>query len=332
MVSFSVLFPGRDVIFTDSTASVILHAPQTNSPHLKPQELQYTVFPDARNPVRLVIASLLCRKLERGSYFWLPSVDEVFTVPSGALNHPDKRRILEGDAMRLWSQKNDIDWYTACNDADYRAVVSSWMRNMLEAFQGKDFLSSGDVLQVQPSAFHHQLKPLFDKESLPPDTSTYIKEIRRNTDDHAFRTKLSQMDSFEIRILGEVDSSDIMDGSSFACEVFAATNVPWARKTKFRVKMFDDRRIGNPEILKIGPGDSQWFFHAKWTHGDVLAALEDAAYRRLDHTQGSILPYYYGAHKVNFVWALFLSIIIQKIRCFCLGSSAGRCPVLGNFD
>ncbi|KAG9046978.1 hypothetical protein FS837_003268 [Tulasnella sp. UAMH 9824] len=162
------------------------------------RDLQYTVFPDARNhPVRLIIASLLCRKLDRGSYFWLPSVDEVFAVPSGALNHPDKREILEDDAMRLWSQKNDIDWYTACNDAPYRALVSRWMQNMLETFQGKDFLSSGDVLQVQPSAFDHQLKPLFGKEPLPSETSAYIQEIRRNTDDHAFRTKLSQMEALK---------------------------------------------------------------------------------------------------------------------------------------
>lgn len=189
---------------------------------------------------------------------------------------------------------------------------------MLETFQGKDFLSIGDVLQVKPSAFNHQLKPLFDKEPLPSDTSAYIEEIRRNTDDHAFRTALSQMDSFEIIILDEVDSSDIMDGSSFACEILTAGNAPLARKTKFRVKIFDDRRIGNPEIVKIGPDDSQWYFHAKWTHGDVLSALEDAAYRRLDHAQGSILPYYYGAHKVMLAsWVLFLSIITQRIRRFC---------------
>ncbi|KAG8913012.1 hypothetical protein FRC01_004777 [Tulasnella sp. 417] len=67
-------------------------------------------------------------------------------------------------------------------------------------------------------------------------------------------------------------------------------------------------------MAEIGPDDSQWFYHWRRTHGDDLVAMEDAAYRRLDHAQGSILPYYYGTHKVLlrdgvWCWAILTEMV-----------------------
>ncbi|KAG8961890.1 hypothetical protein FRC00_010934, partial [Tulasnella sp. 408] len=313
VVTFSALFPGRDVIFTDSKVTMVVRVPQTNAHLSGRQELLYTVFSNLEShPVRLIIASFLSRKLEQGQYFYQPPTHEVFSLPSGALNHPDERSILEENAMRLWSQKNDIDWYTACNDAAYRAVVSRWMQNTLSTFQGKPFLSRGDVLRGTPFVFNpcrHHLEPMYEKKPLPSDTAKYLEDIRRDTDDRALRGELSKADSFEIRILDEVDLSNMEDGSSFACKVLTIGGVPRTRETILRIKIFDDRRMGDPELIEIKPDDQQWFYNATWTHSDVLVALEDAAYSRLDHAQGSILPYYYGAHEI---------LLPDGVRCWAI--------------
>lgn len=332
MVAVSILHSGRDIIFTDSTASVVLNATQ-------PKELQYTAFPDLKtHPIRLVVASLLKSKCERGHYFTLPyEPSRSFTTPSGALNHPSERSISDEDAMRLWSQKSDIDWYTACNDAEYRAVVSRWMQNNLSTFQGKPFLSPGDVLQVDTFAFsarsqHLHLEPIYPKEPLPSETASYLERTRRNTEDRSLKTRLSEVERFAIRILDEIDSSNVEDGSSFACEIVTTQDVPWTGKTKLRVKIFDDRRMGDQEIVAEGPDDRQWFCHANGTHSDTLVALEDAIYHRLDHAQGSVMPYYYGAHEVGPpIVACSVPILIYMFR-FTLDPPAGRCPVLGDSD
>ncbi|KAG8963891.1 hypothetical protein FRC00_004586 [Tulasnella sp. 408] len=293
VVTFSALFPGRDVIFTDSKITIVAHVPQTNAHLSERQELIYKVFSNLEShPVRLIIGSFLRSKLEQGQYFYQPPTNEIFTLLSGALNHPDERCILEENAMRLWSQKHDINWYTACNDAAYRAVVSRWMQSTLSTFQGKPFLSRGDVLRGTPFVFNpcrHHLEPIYEKKPLPFDTANYLEDIRRDTDDRALRAELSKADSFEVRILDEVDLSNMEDGSSFACEVLTIGGVPRTRETIFRIKIFDDRRMGDPELIEIKPDDRQWFYNATWTHSDVLVALEDAAYYRLDHAQGSII-------------------------------------------
>lgn len=296
MVSIAEYYTGRYVIVSDTlTALAVRHVQIAEG-----SESHYTPFLDLQeNPLRIIIATLLDRSLGESTYFeQTPHMFE-WDQPSGALDRPERRKMAYEDAMQLWKQKSDIDWYTACNDREYQDVVSQWMPATLSTHQGKPFLSRGDVLKMSAFAYRRRyvaLQPLYAKEPLPESTAALLEERRRNELFEALGSGLDGANEFEIRILYEIDSSNLLDGASFVCEMVSLDEVPLASGPKIRVKVFDDRRMGDREWIVSGPN---WFSRSVWTQSDVLVGLEDGAYRRLDHAQGTVLPYYYGAHEVR---------------------------------
>lgn len=298
-------YVGRDVICTDTDTAFVLRwtsEPSAGEAVADNSKLLFTPSVDLkRYPLRLVIAALISDALGSGHYFSLPFCSPNFVLPSGALNHVDLRTITIEDAMQRWSQKSDIDWYTACNDATYRTVVSHWMRENLLAHQGSPAVSRGDVLRMRfsPDGPNLRPKPIYAKEPLPVDTASFLEETRRNTNEAALKEKLETASEWEVRILSEIDSSNTEDGASFACEVASVGGVVWEEGSRFRIKIFDDRRMGDLDDIEEETGVLQWHHDATFSQSDILVGLEDAAYRRMDHAQGSIVPFYYGVHEVS---------------------------------
>ncbi|KAG8996142.1 hypothetical protein FRB90_012821 [Tulasnella sp. 427] len=101
--------------------------------------------------------------------------------------------------------------------------------------------------------------PTSAQKPLPEDTMGYLEATRRKTYEAALMESLK----------GFVD---------YVCEVVSVGGVAWKADTQLRLKIFDDRRIGGLDALG----------------GDI----EHAAYRRLSHAQGSVIPIYYGTHQV----------------------------------
>lgn len=296
LASIAQRYAGRYVVITDTLTALAVRLVQAS----EGAQLCYTPFPDLqRDPLRVVVATLLDESLGYGNYFEPSPHMFERDEPSGALDRPERRRVAYEEAMQLWAQKSDIDWYTACNDKEYRNVVSRWMEEMLSTHQGKPVVSQGDVLKVNPFAYkrrHVKLHPLYAKAPLPEGTATILEDKRRDGFLEMLGDSMVGAREVEIRVLGEIDSSNPMDGASYACEVVSFDGSPSSNGPKLRVKVFDDRRMGNQERVFA---DHQWFFHSVLTQSDVLVGLEDAAYGRLDHAQGTVLPYYYGAHEVR---------------------------------
>ncbi|KAG8939521.1 hypothetical protein FRC04_006246 [Tulasnella sp. 424] len=311
-------YAGRDVVCTDTaTAFVLRWSTKSASDATNDPKLLYTPYVNLEGyPLRLVIAALLSKALGAGHYFSLPFGLTDFVLPSGALDRAERRTITNEDAMQRWSQKRDIDWYTACNDATYRGVVSHWMRESLLAHQGNQLVTHGDVLRARFSAAGPDLrpKPIYAKEPLPTDTASFLEETRRRTNETALGEKLEEAGEWEVRILSEIDSSNREDGASFTCEVVSVGGVAWGGDRQYRIKIFDDRRMGDLDAVNQESGVLQWYYDAAFSQSDILVGLEDAAYRRLNHAQGSILPYYYGVHEIVLpdgvcCWAILTELV-----------------------
>ncbi|KAG8996141.1 hypothetical protein FRB90_012820 [Tulasnella sp. 427] len=306
IISLIKHYDRRYVIITDTLTAVAVrfgHMPWDS-------KLCYTPFVDLQQePLRLIVASYLYGGLREEAVHQSSSYRSSFAKPVGALDQEERRLLTYEDAMTQWKQKSDIDWYTACNDPNHRTLVSRWMKDTLVNHQGKVFVSRGDVLKMTPFAYQRRYPPLravYAKVPLPDSTAFLLEDKRRNAFLEAFGSRLEGAKEAEIRVLKELDSSNLMDGTSFACELVSIDGDSVLAGPKLLIKIFDDRRMGDPGRSS---GDHQWFADSVWTQSDNLVALEDASYRRLDHAQGSMLPYYYGAHEV---------VLPDGIRCWAI--------------
>ncbi|KAG8993965.1 hypothetical protein FRB90_000564 [Tulasnella sp. 427] len=220
------------------------------------------------------------------------------------------------DARQRWLQKQDIDWYTACNDEAYRAIVSHWMRENLIEYRDKEVASPGETLRMTfladvPSPVS---RPVSAKGPLPDDTIGYLEATRRKAYEAPLMEAFQSCREWEARVLDVIDSSDKWDGSSYVCEVASVGGVAWGSSTQLRLKVFDDRRIGDLSALSGEIEVAQWHRNARLSQSEVLAGLEHATYRHLSHVQGSAIPISYGMHQVVLLdgtvcWAILTELV-----------------------
>lgn len=154
---------------------------------------------------------------------------------------------------------------------------------------------TGDVLLGMTNRFA-QLNPLLQPyypAVLPPKSTmqTFEKNQRPDPLDQ-FSLQLSRSSSFTIRILRELTESHDPEKTrpcrTYVCQLLSTDNGPLPHCTPLLcLKLFDDR------FLQLD------YYSRQWYTAEDLVRREIAVYTKLDFMQGSLIPYFYGAHLVS---------------------------------
>ena len=194
------------------------------------------------------------------------------------------------------------------------------------------------VTHAIPSTYGRHLEdlvpPLFpyDESQLPTQTIEHLRTIQRESPlaVSCIEDNLSKSASFSIKIEKSISEGDRSISTVYRCRITSIDGTPISDSPSLCLKLFDDRfqSLDFPYEDKEGPNETiieehaeplqvqgeqgAWFrvsdeflysdarnYFASIMHADRHVMTEVAAYAKLKPVQGSIVPWFYGIHKVS---------------------------------
>ncbi|KAI0047367.1 hypothetical protein FA95DRAFT_1606165 [Auriscalpium vulgare] len=262
-----------------------------------PFELEIVDVVDHRGsgaiPLRLLLAAHLLRALGL-HYFSFPYFN-VRNLAQGARNDPSLPLPPDEEIIRTRKRISDFDLYSLQNDVDQAEQFFRWYSHKSDATAA--FKVDDVIVAVSDTSYKQWLPssspPRYPLEPLPTSTLDYVASIRRTSSTSRLAILLRKSKSFTIqitRIIG-VFSSRVVVGRLVSID----GDTPPATEglPHLCIKLYDDRL--SKEQLRRMPGNVGRSF-TNFTPVEDDIAAEDAAYRRLEHVQGAVVPLYYGAY------------------------------------
>ncbi|KAG8878911.1 hypothetical protein FRB97_002100 [Tulasnella sp. 331] len=236
-------------------------------------------------PVRLTLAACLNLNLSLGY------MDENIMTdksPKGALNAPTVPVPSDEDTFRDRKSISDFDLYTLYHDKTQAEQFFRWKARKVQEAMGRPCVV-GDILVADANAFDRRYTcppnavPLIP---FPPHTAAYLDEARRPQSVGTIEA-IQSTDRFEVRI------TRVMKTAAEGSQIAAVYEVTLGDQT-LCLKVFDDR------LYPIEPPENpseplRYWFDGLKTAADSVRT-EQRVYQRLVHAQGSVIPWYYGAH------------------------------------
>lgn len=274
--------------------------------------------PQTGPSLRLALATLLVETFSED--FMSPNVDErADCLYQGALNNPKIGMLSDDEVFRTSKSIADFDRYTLTKDYLRAAQFFRWKA---KAYKEARRLSVGDMITAQTDTFSQQASFIpnpYPLIPLSPDTQKYITDTARPRP----RIGISQSQSFALRIIRIMKGSakpELLENGSPApfkedefesgniatvceCRVVSVDGAPISQDyPTLCVKILDDRLLRLRGLQEPEPGCPPQRPRPALVlalTSEELVRWEDAAYRRLKHAQGSVVPYYFGCHTVS---------------------------------
>ncbi|KAG9027385.1 hypothetical protein FRB95_007817 [Tulasnella sp. JGI-2019a] len=239
----------------------------------------------AGQPIRLTLAACLNMILPLG---YMDENTMQSKSPKGVLNVPNVPAPSDKDVFHTCKSISDFDLYSLHQD---RGKAEQFFRWKAWAAQQatKRPCAIGDALVVQPNAFDQlytcppNVVPLLP---LPSRTIAHLQEAQRPKA-LTVTAVVRSSERFEVLITRIIKTA--AEGSQIA-----AVYEVRVEGQMLCLKVFDDRLypIEPPE----DPEDPlRYWFQGLQTAEDAVRT-EQGVYQRLEHAQGSVVPWYYGAH------------------------------------
>ncbi|KAG8985554.1 hypothetical protein FRB94_012229 [Tulasnella sp. JGI-2019a] len=208
--------------------------------------------------------------------------------PKGALNAPNLPASSDKDVFHACKSISDFDLYTLHQDRGRAEQFFRWKAWAAQQATKRP-CATGDALIVQPSAFDRlytcppNAAPLLP---LPSRTVTHLQEAQRPKA-LTVTAAVQSLKRFEVSITRIIKTA--AEGSQIA----AVYEVRMGGQL-LCLKVFDDR------LYPIEPPEDsedplRYWFQGLQTAEDAVRT-EQGVYQRLEHAQGSVVPWYYGAH------------------------------------
>jgi hypothetical protein len=279
-------------VITDTQSSLVISARKKDEPD---QMLELDIVKVARHDHGLSLclflaaytyASVLREYISRGEQ----------ALPYHAHGAPNNPAIpLPSDAEVFTTRKcrSDFDRYALENDRSQAEQFFRWQERLGDD-SVSNTLAAGDILTAMTNELfkrHVPLRPRYPLDSLPALTSEFLNVNRRSTFDSLVATALNQSQRFSLEItrILHVGQSKTVVGRVIYVD---ATPVP--ASSEICIKLFDSSLLN-----KLSPKKSIECSFFNFETCEDAVKREDAAYRRLEHAQGSVVPFYYGSHLVS---------------------------------
>ncbi|KAK7688658.1 hypothetical protein QCA50_008196 [Cerrena zonata] len=244
-------------------------------------------------PARILLACfLLFPLLAMGYVYWTWDGDRDDMEGIGPLPHPSSVPILPDSVIfAQYCRHSDFDYPLIYQSEEHGNQFLRWKEHMLTVVKSH-FARSGDVLLGMTNRFA-QLNPLlrpYYPAVLPPKSTMETFEKDRRSDPLCqFSLRLSRSSSFTIRILRELtespDPAQTRPCRTYVCQLLSTDNRSLPHYAPLLcLKLFDDRFY--PLV----------YYSQSWCTAEDLVRREIAVYTKLDFMQGSLIPYFYGAH------------------------------------
>jgi hypothetical protein len=230
-----------------------------------------------------------------------PDIDTL-EVREGPPQNPDQPLLSDQEVFDSCKQLTDFDLVTLPH---YPAWAYQFFRWCKYAKEGKvPIARSGDVLTAATNNTGifspenaHPLFP-FDLSELPSDTSAHLKAIQRESPLTTANIGkcLEKSRNFTIKILETISENSAYGMSSvYLCQITSIDSQS-VSSPPLCLKLFDDR-FQQPRIPNEGQDYLDYF--ADLENAPSLALNEAQIYDKLRPVQGSIIPWFYGIHRVS---------------------------------
>ncbi|KAK7688521.1 hypothetical protein QCA50_008059 [Cerrena zonata] len=239
---------------------------------------------------KVILAAYLTRPLLRMGYLLEP---ELFESRGGVgpLHPLPSVPVLPDDMIfSHCCRHSDFDYPLIYTSEAHRNQFYRWKQYMFNTVKSYT-LASGDMLQGTTNEFvrlNPLLRPYYPALLPPRATMEFFKKYRRPDPFLQFSSRFDRSSSFTIRIIKEL-SKDHSDGMprpcrTYTCQLISTDNSPFSEHIPVLcLKLYDDRFLSLQSLRS-------------WGAAEDMVRNEIAVYQKLDFMQGSMLPYFYGAH------------------------------------
>lgn len=259
---------------------------------------------------RLTLTALLVRVF---GPFYLDLNDSIvgFECPSiGVPNNPELPLPPDDIVFATCKSVSDFDRSSLWRDRLRAEQFLRWKSKVLEEALARP-LAIGDIVTAETDGYSscfmasinpHPLIPL------PSETEDYLTSTLRARPKELPHL-ISDSKSFKLRITrllktvedGTTDFEAIDIATVYKCRLLSVDDIPITTDIpSLCLKIVDDRlmRLRPIDEAEVKRQGLRFFLRYALASEDLIRP-EDAAYRRLEHAQGSVVPYYYGSHLVS---------------------------------
>ncbi|KAF9517780.1 hypothetical protein BS47DRAFT_1338971 [Hydnum rufescens UP504] len=284
-------FPqGNRIIATDFSRTVLINSADENLTSV----LSEVTLSQSR-PLRYLLTSYIHEALP-AEYFDLDT--EYRFIPQGAPNDPDLPLPPDHEILSTHTRHSDFDRYTLVNN---RAAAEQFFRWKASKCAERVLTLVGTAIHAESLGFmerHRPFQPRYRLEPLPEPTRAHLIATARPAFPH-FVSLLNGSRSFSLLLDEELTPSEGTGyARTFSCRLTAVDGqLPSGDVPKnLCVKLFDDHAASVPSLSDY-PSLRTWS-QDFYTAEDMLQN-EVNAYMRLEHAWGTVVPYFYGTHRVS---------------------------------
>lgn len=296
------------------------------------ERVKMTDFPLA---LRAVTAAYLDRELPARAFLNCPDVDYGVDMdlvfPEGPQQDPSPQALPTDETIFATCHRHsDFDIPTLVRDPERALQFLRWCE-FAQSRHSKIVAHSNDVLNAVTNEIGPRCvpfpRPLFPLElsELPKETMSHLKEIQRQCPlaKAGLADLLAQSKGFSLKIrdlLSEGNRNSL--GTIYRCEITSIDDQPTNGCPPLCLKLLDDRfqSLSMPEPTpKFGfkrvdgelqqysipderdPAEILHHLYYRMAFAESDALIETLVYEKLQLVQGSIIPWFYGAHQVRYI-------------------------------
>ena len=317
-------------IFTDLKTIIIIHPKAEGSNQVR--EVELVPLNDDLRAFRIIVAAYLLESMPQSAYLNPPTEPTgkyLFWLPPRRYDGNDK--LLTDEQVFLKKHRHsDFDILKLIEDREAALQFFRWKR-YVEKHVNPTITSAGDILECTTHDFDRRYHPPREICSKPICASTlqHMQNILRpNPLDSTLRLALNDSTHFTIKLGRALGSPNHDLKHVFArlhlCHIETIDERPVKHCPELVMKVFDDRFmevLGNPydEDGVLDPNQEDIETHL-WFQGVLTAEWhvrgESTAFEKMRMAQGSLIPYFYGAHKVKSLSILRWHLIHLQVLVF----------------
>ena len=271
---------------------------------MKQVEVEVVHLKDDLRAFRIISAAYLLEAMPPFTYLNPPQEPEgkyVFWLPP---RYYDEKPLTDEEVFRTKHRISDFDILKLLDDREAAFQFFRWKR-YVEKHVSPNITCAGDTLECTTNGFDQQYHPprgLFSKP-IPPSTLQHMANILRpNPLSSTLRSALNDSRHFTIKLGRSLGDNNVMTRIHL-CRIERIDELPIENCPELIMKIYDDRfmEMASP----YDEGEKQLYDQSTSTHVLFHYALtaewhmrgELTAYEKMEVAQGSLIPYFYGAHK-----------------------------------
>jgi hypothetical protein len=253
--------------------------------------------------LRIIIASYLYVALPKDMFTHCQAARDPFDLkPEGPPIDPCTPMQTDEQAFSTHHRHSDFDFRTLTLDRDRALQFFRWKEHIAKNIS-PIFVSPGDVVYGVTGGYARSypvLSSCYPVENVPFETVEHIQSIQRSCPmGHMLKPFLSS-ETFTLRLLDDITPT--AGGGlcrTYKCRIHSIGDEMQGASPLLCLKMFDDRffpmETPGKELIEAGV---QWWW-TRYRTAEYHVRNEDAAYKKLEFIQGSLIPYFYGSHSVS---------------------------------